>query len=158
LNIESRKSKIGGVRVVLSMLVLILVSCGSSERFRIRQFHLRTDEVADGNEFIRAEMNKRLYGAVTKRERELRKGHFYAVRWNNLSGTRPVKIVFEYRQLSTGATVKRKSKTLPASVEGRAEFRITGDDYYENGRVLAWRMTLFDGTEVVSRKQSFLWE
>ena len=146
------------MRVVLALLTLILASCGSSEQFRIRQFHLRTDEVADGNEFIRAEMNKRLYGAVTEKERELRKGHFYAVSWRELSGTRPVKVLFEYRQQTTGAKLKKMTRVLPPSVEGRTEFQITGSDYYENGRVLAWRMSLFDGSKVVSRKQSFLWE
>ncbi len=146
------------MRVVLAVLALVLASCGSSEQLRIRQFHLRSDRAADGNEFIRAEMNKRLYGAVSTKERELRKGQFYAVRWQDLSGSNPVKIVFEYRQQTTGATVKRKSRVLPAAVEGRTEFEITGSDYYQNGRVLAWRMTLYDGKKVVSRKQSFLWD
>ena len=136
----------------------MLASCGSSEQFRIRQFHLRDTEAADGNEFIRAEMNKRLYGAVTKEEKELRKGHFYTVSWRELSGARPVKIVFEYRQQTTGAKVKRKSRVMSPSGEGKTEFEITGEDYYRNGRVLAWRMTLYDGDEVVSQKQSFLWE
>ena len=146
------------MRVFLALLSLALASCGSSDRFRVRQFHLRSDTVADGNEFIRAEMNKRLYGAVTEKARELRKGHFYAVSWRKLSGNRPVKIVFEYRQQSSGARIKKMTRVLPPSPEGRTEFRITGSDYYQNGRVLAWRMTLLDGSEVISRKQSFLWD
>lgn len=146
------------MRVVLALLTLALASCGSSERFRVRYFHLRSDKVADGNEFIRAEMNKRLYGAVTEEARELRKGHFYAVSWRKLSGNQLVKIVFEYRQQSTGARITKMTRVLPPSTEGRTEFQITGSDYYQNGRVLAWRMTLLDGSEVISRKQSFLWD
>ena len=146
------------MRVVLALLAVVLASCGSSEQFRIRQFHLRTDEVADGNEFIRAEMNKRLYGAVSEKDRELRKGHFYAVSWQRLSGAEPVKVAFEYRQQSTGATVKKQTRVLPAAVQGETEFQITGDDYYQNGRVLSWRMTLYDGKKVISQKQSFLWD
>ncbi|YCM43839.1 hypothetical protein V2O64_21250 [Verrucomicrobiaceae bacterium 227] len=139
-------------------LVLMSVSCSETETLRVRQFHLRDNKVANGNEFIRGEMGKRLYGAVTLEEREARRGQYYNISWHDLSGARAVKVVFEYQQAVSGADVKRIVKTLPASREGMVEIRMIGDSYQKGGRIVAWRVTLFDGGESVAQKQSYLWD
>lgn len=146
------------MRVFLAALALILGSCSETETLRVRQFHLRDDKPANGNEFIRGEMGKRLHGAVTLEEREARKGQYYNISWHGLSGAKAVKVVFEYRQVVGGADVKRMVKTMTASSEGKLEIQVTGAAYQKGGRVLAWRVTLFDGGESVAQKQSYLWD
>lgn len=146
------------MRVFLAGLALLLVSCGTPETLRVRQFHLRDSKAATGDLFIRSEMNKRLHGAVTQEERDLRRGNYYHVRWHGLSGEKPVRVVFEYRQARTGAKVKRLEKVAPASTKGDREILMKGEDYAKNGRVLAWRATLYDGETLVAKKQSYLWD
>lgn len=146
------------MKFVLAGLALFFVSCGSPDTLRVRQFHLRDTKAATGDLFIRAEMNKRLHGAVTEEEQTLRKGNYYHIRWNGLSGAKPVRVVFEYRQTRTGAKIKRYEKTAPASAKGDLEVKIAGMDYLKNGRVLAWRASLYDGKELVAQKQSYLWD
>ena len=146
------------MKTFLAGLVLLLVSCGAPETLRVRQFHLRDTQPASGDLFIRAEMNKRLHGAVTKEERALRMGDYYHVRWHGLGGRKPVKILFEYRQARTGARILRYEAIAPASSEGDRQIRIWGEDFRDNGRVSAWRVSLYEGSEVVAQKQSFLWD
>ena len=146
------------MRVFLAALAFIFVSCSETETLRVRQFHLRDNEAANGNDFIRAEMNKRLHGAVDLEEREARKGQYYNISWHGLGGSRPVKVVFEYRQVISGADVKRIVKTMPASGDGQLEIQVTGEAYQKGGRVVAWRVTLFDDGQSVAQKQSYLWD
>lgn len=146
------------MRVFLAALALMLVSCSETETLRVRQFHLRDNRVANGNDFIRGEMNKRLHGAVTLEEREARKGQYYTISWHGLSGSREVKVVFEYRQVMSGANEKKMVKIMLASREGKLEIQVIGEAYQKGGRVLAWRVTLFDGGERVAQKQSYLWD
>lgn len=146
------------MRVFLAALAFILVSCSETETLRVRQFHLRENKATNGNDFIRAEMNRRLYGAVSLEEREARKGQYYDINWSGLSGSKPVKVIFEYRQVISGADVKRMVKTMPPSDDGQLEIQVTGEAYQRGGRVVAWRVTLFDGGQSVAQKQSYLWD
>jgi hypothetical protein len=124
----------------------------------VRQFHLQDVEATGGHAFIRAEMNKRLHGAVTLAERNLRRGNYYHLRWQGLSGTGLVKILFEYRQARTGARVKRRLITAEASRKGEREIVVGGREYLRDGHVQSWRFRLFDGEKLVAEKQSYLWE
>ncbi len=145
------------MKIFLVGLALLIVSCGVPDTLRVRQFHLRDTEAASGDLFIRAEMNKRLHGAVTAAERNLRRGNYYHIRWHGLSGAKPVRLVFEYRQVRTGATVKRLEKMIPALKLSDCQIAIGGEEYLKNGRVLAWRVRLYDGKDLVAKKQSYLW-
>ena len=155
------------MRVLLAILasvplMMVLASCSAPETLRVRQFHLRDTKVATGDRFIRAETNRRLHGAVSEEERALRLGNYYHMRWRGLSGTQPVRVVFEYRQVRTGALVKKVEAVAPASSLGKGkgdfEIALAGEDYQKNGRVLAWRTTLYEGESVVATKQSYLWD
>ena len=143
---------------ILCLCAFLLVSCGSREILTVRQFHLRKAKVPTGNEYVRAEANMRLYGAISAKEREARRGQHYTIRWRDLSGESPVKVVMEYRQASTGSRVKRLQQTFPASRTGKTEFKITGPAYLKKGRVIAWRISLYEGEEKVAMKRSYLWE
>ncbi|MGJ8695887.1 MAG: hypothetical protein ACSHYF_06175 [Verrucomicrobiaceae bacterium] len=153
------------MRILLGLVCLLVVSCANEEMLRVRQFPLRETEVdrnyfrsSRENQFIRGEINNRVYGAVTKEEREARKGDYYTVSWDLLGGREKVGVIFEYRQTKTGADVKRMKREFPASVEGKTEFQVIGEAFQKGGRVLAWRMTLLEGGKTVAVKKSYLWD
>ncbi len=69
------------------------------------------------------------------------------------------KVVFRYQQGGSGSRVKTMSRDLsPGASGGKEEFGVIGDNYFDNGRVLAWKADLVVGGEIVSSKQSYLWE
>lgn len=146
-----------------SLLVLgsiLLASCGTPSDLEVRPMHLRNLEIADENEpMIRGEQRRLLHGAIGVREQEQRLGHYYTVLWNNEEVGEPVRVKLEYQQGSTGSAVKSQVREFDGSLsEGRAVFEINGDDYLKNGRVLAWRCSLWRGGREVSHRQSYLWE
>ena len=103
-------------------------------------------------------MNKRLYGAVTARDRTLRKGNYYHMRWHGLTGLEPIKLVFEYRQARTGAKVNQQNFEVPGSAKGDLEIVVSGLEYLKYGHVQAWRVTLFEGDSEIFVKKSYLWD
>ena len=128
----------------------------------VKQFLLR-DQVRDRDEepMVRMEKERRLRGAVSMEERHQRLGQYYTLLWSDPAGAGqgPVEVVFQYQQGASASRVKRMTKEFPASdaAEGIAEFAVIGDDYFTNGRVLAWQATVLrDGREFASRR-SFLW-
>lgn len=157
--------KMTSVKAVLFLCVFLFVSCAPKEVLSVRQFRMTETEVERDhshryheNQFIRGEINRHTYGAITGKEREARKGYYYTVNWNQLSNTKPVRVVLEYRQASTGSRIKKMSRTFPAADTGSAEFQIIGSDYQKNGHILSWRISLYQGGQKISAKQSYLWD
>ncbi len=127
----------------------------------IKQFHLR--EIGfnvDDVESLRADRQKRLYGAVTKEEQRNRLGHYYIVRWDGPKGreSEPVRLVFDYRQAATGRAVRRMEVDLPGTRKGVVEFQVIGDQYLKSGRVLAWKLDFYRGGERLETHRSYLWD
>ncbi len=108
---------------------------------------------------VRGEQMYRLRGAVTLEERRHRLGQYYTVSWKNEQMAQgPMKVVMDYQQAATGSRVLRMSRELPADrASGRVEFQVTGESYRIGGRVLAWRIRLLRGDELVAEKRSYLW-
>lgn len=153
------------MKIILSLVALLLASCASDEFLQVSKFSLRDtvverdyDERYNENQFIRGEINKRVHGAVTQRDRDARRGDYFTVSWNRLSGERPVRIVFEYRQATGGSRVKKIDQKLPEAISGMTEFQIIGNDFQKNGRVTSWRMTLYEGSQKMATEKSYLWD
>jgi len=149
--------------IALSIVFLSLVSCvGSRDALVVKQFLLRDQQRDGGVEpMVRMEKERRLRGAVSMEERRQRLGQYYTLIWNDPKGVKqaPVEVTFEYRQGGSGSRVKTKKKSFPASAsQGRVEFSIIGDDYFDQGKVLAWRATVRRGDRMVARERSYLWE
>jgi hypothetical protein len=143
--------------------VLLLVACATKpETLHVKQFHLRTDAIVPTDEpMLRMEIQRRLHGAVTAKERRDRLGQYYTVAWNDPAGTGKgeVELIFEYQQGSSASLVKRLNKKFPASDSaGTVEFAIIGADYFTLGKVLTWKATLLRGQQVVTTRQSYLWQ
>lgn len=84
---------------------------------------------------------------------------FY-VRWTSTptprSGPASITLVkFEYRQVAKPNTVFEKTYT-PQGDSARV-FEVRGEEFRSGGHVSAWRVSLWDGDQLVAEKKSFLW-
>lgn len=134
---------------------------GGKDAVHIKQFHLR--EIGfnvDDVESLRADRQKRLYGAVTKEQQRNRLGHYYTIRWDGPKGreSAPVRLVFDYRQAATGRAVRRMEVDLPGTRKGAVEFQVVGEQYLKSGRVLAWKLDFYRGGELIETHRSYLWD
>ena len=151
------------MKCISSLLAaLFLAACaGPRETLAVKQFVLR-DQVRDTGEepMVRMEKARRLRGAVSMQERKQRLGQYYTLIWHDPAGAGqgPVEVVFQYQQGASASLVKHMTKQFPASAtEGVAEFAVIGDDYFTNGKVLAWHATVSRGKRELASKSSYLW-
>lgn len=144
----------------LLLALIAFTSCGSKPTLEVRPVHMRNLELEEvGKPMVRGEQRKLFYGAIGVREKEQRLGHYYVVLWNDDSVGQTGKVEFLYQQSSTGSKIHRQVQDIDASeTNGRAEFRIIGDDYLKGGRVLAWKCILYRGGVEIASRQSYLWQ
>ena len=104
------------------------------------------------------ERQYRLYGAVTALDQRQRFGDYFDFFWRakHLSD---VTVRLEYRQEKLHEHVQAQEITY-RNVRGtrKTEFRVIGDDYFDDGRVIAWRCLLIASGRIVAENRSFLWE
>jgi len=152
----------GVKRWYLLLAVVALSGCAAEkEGLVVKQFYLREQTDGAGEDaLVRGEKLRRLYGAVSMEERRGRLGQYYTVLWNDQTGvgTGPAEVVFEYQQGGTASLVKRTSQSFSAEQStGKAEFSIIGDNYFNNGKVIAWKVSLKRDGKVLNTRQSYLW-
>jgi hypothetical protein len=106
---------------------------------------------------LKAELERRYFGAINAFERRMREGNYFNVSWRAPKGA-DVTVRLEYRQRNLGANVLSSEVHYP-SVRGRGatEFSVLGEDYYQDGPVVAWRILLIEKGRIVGVQQSFLW-
>jgi hypothetical protein len=157
---------IAAVNLLHGLPIAILLGAaactGPVEPLVVKQFQLRDQKTAPGDDpMVRNEKQRRLHGAVSMEERRGKLGQYYTLVWHDPegAGTGPVELVFQYQQGATASRVKRMAKTFDSGeASGEAEFAIIGDDYFKNGRVLAWKATVTRGGRVLATRQSYLWQ
>jgi hypothetical protein len=107
---------------------------------------------------ITFERQYRLFGAVTKLDQHQRFGDYFDFFWR---AKRPADLTvrLEYRQEKLHAHVQGQEISY-ANVRGshKSEFKVIGDDYFDGGRVIAWRCLLIENDRIVAENRSFLWE
>jgi hypothetical protein len=144
------------------LVILCLTGCSTRSSLEVDSFFMRDFSTPETDEkMIRMEKLRRLHGALTAAERNDRLGHYYTMHWSDPAGAGKgeIEIVFEYQQGSTASQVKRQWQRFASSDRsGKAEFRVTGDDYLKGGRVLAWKATLKRGGREIASHHSYLWE
>jgi hypothetical protein len=107
---------------------------------------------------IMFERQYRLWGAVTKLDRRQRYGHYFDFFWRAKRAV-PITVRLEYRQEKMHAHVQAQEISYPSAHGNmKTEFRVTGDDYLDDGRVIAWRCLLIENGKVVAENRSYLWE
>jgi len=114
--------------------------------------------VANQDSSIAFERQYRLFGAVTKLDQHQRFGNYFDFFWR---AKRPADLTvrLEYRQEKLHALVQAQEISYP-NVHGshKTEFKVVGDDYFDDGRVIAWRCLLIENGQIVAENQSYLWE
>jgi hypothetical protein len=104
------------------------------------------------------ERQYRLFGAVTGVDQRQRFGNYFDFFWR---AKRPsdVTVRLEYRQEKLHEHVQGQEITY-RNVRGthKTEFKVIGDDYVDDGRVIAWRCLLIANGRIVAENRSFLWE
>ena len=109
------------------------------------------------SDMVNFERERMYYGAVASTELEAREGNYFDFWWR-AERTADVTVRLEYRQQNLGAYVQAQEVDVPAArgtVQTR--FKVVGDRYLQDGKVIAWRALLIENGKVVALTQSFLW-
>jgi hypothetical protein len=114
--------------------------------------------VVNQNSSITFEREYRMFGAVTRLDQHQRFGNYFDFFWR---AKRPADLTvrLEYRQEKLHALVQAQEISYP-NIHGshKTEFKVIGDDYYDDGRVIAWRCLLIEDGQIVAENRSYLWE
>jgi hypothetical protein len=104
------------------------------------------------------ERQYRMYGAVTGLDMRQRYGNYFDFYWRTKVPS-DVTVRLEYRQEKLHQHTQGQEITY-RNVRGthRTEFKVIGDDYFDDGRVIAWRCLLIANGRIVAENRSFLWE
>jgi len=106
---------------------------------------------------IGAEAAYRLYGAVSALEQRRRFGHYFDFFWRT---KRPANVTvrLEYQQERLRAfTQAREVAYASATGSRKTSFAVLGDDFFNDGRLLAWRCLLIENGRIVAEERSYLW-
>ncbi|CAN5554185.1 hypothetical protein BH20VER3_BH20VER3_23620 [soil metagenome] len=99
-----------------------------------------------------------MYGAVTALDQRQRYGNYFGLFWVARRAA-DVRVRFEYRQEKLHAFVQAREVHYPhARGHYKTEFAIIGDDFFDDGRVIAWRALLVVDGRIVATRRSYLWE
>ena len=104
------------------------------------------------------ERQYRLFGAVTGLDQHQRFGDYFDFFWR---AKRPADLTvrLEYRQEKLHSFVQAQAISYPnASGNYKTEFKVVGDDYFDDGRVIAWRCLLIENGRIVAENRSYMWE
>lgn len=116
----------------------------------------KTTTVQDAS--IRFERQYRLWGAVTKLDQRERFGNYFDFFWKARRSAN-LTVRLEYRQEKLHAHIQAQETFYPnARGTHKTEFKVVGDDYFDDGRVTAWRCLLIENGTVVAENHSYLWE
>ena len=102
------------------------------------------------------------YQAYLRIHPDQRKALRFAVQWNGeVAQTNQWKLQVEMRGVAEGKQPKQATVELPLPVHhGFSRWDslvLSGDEYKSFGDVTAWRVTLWDGDQMIDEQKSFLW-
>jgi hypothetical protein len=107
---------------------------------------------------ITFERQYRLFGAVTALDQRQRFGNYFDFFWRAKHPS-DVTVRLEYRQEKLHEHVQAQEISY-RNVRGthKTEFKVIGDDYFDDGRVIAWRCLLIENGRIVAENRSYMWE
>ena len=107
---------------------------------------------------IAFERKRLLYGAITISDIRDRYGNYFTFYWRSKRAAN-LTVRLEYRQQKLGEYVQAREINYPeAKGNFVTAFRVTGDDYLQQGRVSQWRVLLIEDHQyIVGLGQSYLW-
>jgi len=107
---------------------------------------------------ITFERQYRMFGAVTGLDQRQRFGNYFDFFWR-VKRPSDVTVRLEYRQEKLHEHVQAQEISY-RNVRGtrKTEFKVIGDDYFDDGRVIAWRCLLIANGQIVAENRSYMWE
>lgn len=144
----------------IAVLSLLIIGCAKTTDPLIVKMQTVRDQGMEKEDdpMARHERVRRFYGAVSMAERAQRLGQYYTILWQAEVGVKK-EILFEYQQAKSGSKIKTMKRQLDVNAaSGKEEFSVIGDNYYDNGRVLTWRISLIADGKTIATEQSYLWE
>src|SRR5437868_810656 len=116
----------------------------------------KTTTVQDAS--VRFERQYRLFGAVTKLDQRERVGNYFDFFWR-ARRVANLTVRLEYKQEKLHAHIQAQEISYPnARGSYKTEFKVVGDDYFDDGRVTSWRCLLIENGRIVAETHSYLWE
>jgi hypothetical protein len=133
-----------------------------NDRFKFRKqdtfFNDPRNYLPTQSEAMRVFRMRMNYGVVTPRDYDEVTGNYFTFFWWAHERA-DVTVRLEYRQAALGDYVMAQELYYPnANGSYKSEFRVTGDDYLEHGRVTEWRALLIVDGSIVAFRQSFMWK
>lgn len=117
-----------------------------------KEFKVTTDPM------ILFERERMRYGAVTAVDRNARMGNYFTFFWRTQVKA-DVTVRLEYRQANLGSYVQAQEiKYTGAKGSMTTDFKVVGDDYLQDGRVIAWRALIIENGKIVALTASNLWD
>ncbi len=144
----------------IAILSLLMIGCAKTTDPLIVKMQTVRDQGMDNEDdsMVRHERIRRFHGAVSMAERAQRLGQYYTILWQAEVGVKK-EILFEYQQAKSGSKIKTMKRQLDVNAaSGKEEFSVIGDNYYDNGRVMTWRISLVADGKTIASEQSYLWE
>ena len=144
----------------IAVLGLLVIGCAkSTDPLVVKLQTVRDQSMESENDpMARHERIRRFHGAVSMEERRQKLGQYYTVLWQGEAGAKK-QILFEYQQAKSGSKIKTMKRELDSNATyGKEEFSVIGDNYFDNGRVLTWRISLIVDGKTIASEQSYLWE
>src|SRR6266566_9019540 len=108
---------------------------------------------------ITFERQYRLFGAVTGVDQRQRFGDYLDFFWR-VKRPSDLTVRLEYRQEKLHEHVQAQEISYRNVDRGthKTEFKVIGDDYADDGRVIAWRCLLIENGRIVAENRSYMWE
>lgn len=118
---------------------------------------LKRNQAVTQDASLTFERSYRLHGAVTALDIRQRQGQYFDFFWRSKQPA-DVTVRFEYKQENLREFVQAKELSYRgARGTNESEFTVLGDEYFDDGRVLAWRCLLISNGRIVAEKRSFMW-
>lgn len=111
-----------------------------------------------GNETLRYEFKYFNWGAITEEQKKRRLGQYYIVNWKNKGPAADMELRLDFRQQRTRDrvyTIKIPFPKARGSYKGR--FSVTGEQYFKNGQIHSWRISVVRNGTIVAQETSFIW-
>mgnify|MGYP005707297357 CR=1 FL=1 len=127
---------------------------------KVKYTHLSFDKrLVTEDPMIGFEHRYLLHGAIESDEYYRRAGKYYTIFWRAKDRSPNAVVRLEYLQANTGETVHVKEMVVEkVRRHNTTDVNVIGDDYIENGDVIAWKASIVRNGEVISSTKSFLWK
>ena len=144
----------------IAILSVLIIGCAKTTDPLIVKMQTVREQGMEGEDdpMARHERVRRFHGAVSMKERAQKLGQYYTILWQADAGAKK-EILFEYQQAKSGSKIKTMKRQLDVNApSGKEEFSVIGDNYFDNGRVMTWRISLIADGKTIASEQSYLWE